>query len=70
MPYSSRPQASAEYRGIGRRRLLLGSALGTASVLLGRTDPSFASELPLRIGFVGPFTGPAQDTGLEIRRGC
>jgi branched-chain amino acid transport system substrate-binding protein len=55
---------------VTRRRMLCSSVLGLGA-LLGW--PVGAKALPaagtLRVGFCGPFNGPAQDTGLEIRRG-
>ncbi len=56
--------------GISRRRLLQASALGAASILTGLAHTEHAAgEDALKIGFTGPFNGPAQDTGLEISRG-
>ena len=70
MPQPSQHNHSAEAGCVTRRRLLQGAALG-AGALLGW--PASAEETAnldvLKIGFCGPFNGPAQDTGLDIRRG-
>ncbi|NVK40515.1 MAG: ABC transporter substrate-binding protein [Oceanospirillaceae bacterium] len=57
--------------GLGRRRLLKSAAYSAAGLLLPwkvRSDDTANGEA-LPIGFTSPFTGPARDTGLEIRRG-
>lgn len=65
--YSKKPG-----RGISRRRMLQGATIATAGLVtgLGRAaEPKITDSPPLKIGFTAPYTGPAADTGLEIRRG-
>ncbi len=64
-----------KYRGIEassitRRQVLRGSVLGMGA-MLGWSARAEAVPVAgtLSVGFCGPFNGPAQDTGLEIRRG-
>ncbi|GGO76682.1 branched chain amino acid ABC transporter substrate-binding protein [Marinobacterium nitratireducens] len=53
------------------RRRLLRLAVGAAPGLLlsSATGAAEIGAQALHIGFVGPFSGPARDTGLEIRQG-
>jgi ABC-type branched-subunit amino acid transport system substrate-binding protein len=71
MPHRpARPIFPAPTATLGRRQLLRVSALGAASLLPWPAQSAEDVEgQALRIGFVGPFSGPAQDTGIEISRG-
>jgi branched-chain amino acid transport system substrate-binding protein len=56
--------------GISRRRLLETSAAATAAFLVASSAlRAQGTAQPLKIGSMGPFTGPASRTGDEIKNG-
>ncbi|UTW12899.1 ABC transporter substrate-binding protein [Marinobacterium rhizophilum] len=70
MSSTRKPHRPVNASCVTRRQFLHSSVLGLGALLGGvaRAEDSPAASI-LRIGFCGPFNGPAQDTGIEIRRG-
>jgi len=54
---------------ITRRRVLVASAAGAATLATGLARPAIADSEPIRIGFLPALTGPSSSTGVAINRG-
>ncbi len=66
-------QRDTQTTPLSRRRFIRATAATGVSALLalGRTGPVAASpdQAPLKVGILGPYSGPASDTGQAIRQG-
>ncbi|MEH6822413.1 MAG: ABC transporter substrate-binding protein [Motiliproteus sp.] len=67
-PAERQPDPNRRPRFNRRRLLRAGGVLGAAALLPWSLVPA-AQLTPLRIGVLGPFSGPASSTGQQIRQG-